>query len=190
MDRPGRRAHVIRPALLLAAALMLAGTAAVEGAGSGVKPPPKKARAADFEIRPLVDGGPGGSGNLRQKRRRLRGNVTVTGLEPGTVHAWNLVGPRGRCHRQVSRYAVSPDDLVADANGVASAKLRERAPESVVRRGYYLLIQQHSSTGPPPPPDEGGGGGILPGLLPSLFADRRARHPGHPNPGIACGDVR
>ncbi|MGH2953549.1 MAG: hypothetical protein ACRDK9_05945 [Solirubrobacterales bacterium] len=176
---------------MLAGAVALVAGPALSEAGTGVKPPPKKARSANFEIRPLAAAGPTGSAYLRQKRRRLRGHVTVTGLEPGSAHDWHLIGPRGRCHRQVSRFAVSPgDDLVADANGVASAKLREKAPESVVRRGYYLLIQQYDSTGLLPP-DDGGGGGILPDLLPQLRPE--ARHPGHPahaNPGIACGNVR
>ena len=181
--------QAIRLALVLAIATALA-VAVSADAGTGVRPPPKKKRTASFEILPLASGGPTGDARLRQKRRSLRGRVTVTGLEPGSAHDWHLIGPRGRCDRQVSRFAVSPpDDLVADANGVASVKLRERVPESVVRRGYYLLVQQYDSTGVPPPDD--GGGGLLPWLP---FPQRpEARHPGHPahaNPGIACGNVR
>jgi hypothetical protein len=187
MSRPPQ---AIRPALVLGLAAALA-VAAGADAGTGVRPPPKQKRAAGFELLPLVSGGPTGTAHLKQKRRRLRGEVTVTGLEPGSAHDWHLIGPRGRCDRQVSRFAVSPgDDLVADENGVAEVELRERVPESVVRRGYYLLVQQYDSTGIPPPPDDGGGG-ILPGLLPRESTG--TRHPGHPahaNPGIACGDVR
>jgi hypothetical protein len=185
----GRPPQAIRLALVLGlAAALAAGTGAA--ADTGVRPPPKEKRTASFEVRPLVDGGPTGTAHLRQKRRRLRGQVTVSGLEPGSAHDWHLIGPRGRCDRQVSRFAVSPrDDLIADENGVAHGELRERVPESVVRRGYYLVIQQYDSTGVPPP--DNGGGGILPELpLPQRAERRHPGHPEHANPVIACGDVR
>lgn len=133
-----------RLVILAAIAALAAGLIATVAGGGG--------RAAGDDtgtlLRPAEQGGPRGLAYVSQRGRVVSGWVVVTGLEPGSEHAWHIHGPAGACTPASRNKGVvvpfSPD-LRADDNGVAWGDIKGRATTNVVRRGFYLNVHVVSS---------------------------------------------
>jgi len=107
---------------------------------------PPQVRTAAFELTPFEPGGPLGVAYAEQDGTRVRGWVTVWGLQPGTGHALHL-GPTGvNCAAERPRPVLPLPGARADENGVAFARFATDAEpgQDVVGPGWALTIH----TGP------------------------------------------
>jgi hypothetical protein len=100
---------------------------------------------SEFEITPSLAGGPRGVALLTFEDGRLRGRVLVSGLEPNTRHAVHFHGPDSACGEKADPVAVHPD-LVADAEGTASARVDVSTPTNVLEAGFYYNVHAEPST--------------------------------------------
>ena len=71
----------------------------------------------------------------------------VSGLQPGSHHAWSIQGPLGGCAAidQPANTAVLLRDLVADRHGFASMRLDVIVHVQVLARGYDIAVYSGSS---------------------------------------------
>jgi hypothetical protein len=99
---------------------------------------------AELEIEPSMTAGPRGVGLLRHRNERLSGSMVVWGLDPGSRHAVHFHGPDSSCGTKADPVAVHPD-LVADADGVATARFDIPAPSDILRPGFYYNVHAESS---------------------------------------------
>lgn len=129
-----------RIAVLAAAALLLA--LAATGAGSAA--PAATGTVAAIQLKPVGGSGVQGVAFLQQKGKKVTGWVVVWGLEPGSTHAMHIHGPNGSCTKGTG-VAVGFPDLVADAQGVAFAKLSGDAKTQTLKKGFYLNVHVYSS---------------------------------------------
>jgi hypothetical protein len=88
-----------------------------------------------------------GEASLGQRGDRITGTVWVSGLQPGSRHAWGIQGPLGGCAPidQPANTALLFRDLVADRQGVASMRLDAIVHEQVLTRGYDIAVYAGSS---------------------------------------------
>ncbi len=99
-------------------------------------------RTAAFELTPFEPGGPLGVAYAEQDGTRVRGWVSVWGLQPGTGHALHL-GPTGlNCAAERPRPVLRLPVARADENGVAFARFATEAEpgQDVVGRGWALTV--------------------------------------------------
>jgi len=107
---------------------------------------PPRVRTAAFELTPFEAGGPLGVAYAEQEGTRVRGWISVWGLQPGTGHALHL-GPTGsNCAAERPRPVLPLRSARADENGVAFARFTTDAEpgQDVVGPGWALTIH----TGP------------------------------------------
>ncbi len=107
-------------------------------------------RGAELRIEPTAPGGPEGVGVLEHDDGRLTGWIVVWGLEPGSRHAVHFHGPDSACGSKADPVAVHPD-LEAGPDGVATARLEEDVPASVLERGVYYNVHAAPSSQPDNP---------------------------------------
>ena len=96
----------------------------------------------------------------------LRGWVIVTGLAPGSSHAWHVHGhvagspaAPGNCKSQDDPVVVAMPDLTADASGVAIVRVNMKGVgKNPLLRGNYINVHELSSA-------DGAGPGIVCGMV-------------------------
>jgi hypothetical protein len=128
------RTTLITVAIIATLVLVAAGFAADRevAAGTGTA-------VGELQLRPTVGGSPRGAGLFRQRGTRLRGWVVVWGLEPRSRHAVHFHGPNSACGRKADPVAAHAD-LVADARGIAYARVSVRSRLQVLRKGFYYNV--------------------------------------------------
>jgi hypothetical protein len=107
-------------------------------------------RAAELRIEPTAPDGPEGVGVLEHDDGRLTGWIVVWGLEPGSRHAVHFHGPDSACGAKADPVAVHAD-LQAGPDGVATFRLDEDVPASVLERGVYYNVHTAPSSEPDNP---------------------------------------
>ncbi len=130
----------MRGALVAAAAALAAGAAGWAARDRTAAEP--AVRTAGFELTPFEPGGPLGVAYAEQDGTRVRGWISVWGLQPGTGHAIHL-GPTGRnCAGERPRPVLRLPAARADENGVAFARFATDAEpgQDVVAPGWALTI--------------------------------------------------
>jgi hypothetical protein len=132
-------------------AAVVAVTFAAVAAGGGATPTavPRTATAG-VALRPIGGSSVRGLAYFEQRRLTLKYKVVVFGLQPSSVHAAHIHGPRGACAPKSANrgVAVPFPDLRADSRGVAyisgRISLRQK-PMQVIRRGFYFNVHRYST---------------------------------------------
>lgn len=128
-------ARLVVPTLVLTVMLAGCGSTGARDSRVALRPLPGASVAAGM-------GHATGSVTVGQQGDRVSGSVVVGGLVPGSRHAWVIQGPLGGCAPidQPANLAVLLHDIVADRQGVASARFAAIAHEQVVSRGYDVAV--------------------------------------------------